>query len=58
MSGQCEEYCDIYEERYRTARKKHRCTACKRARALTGDSSVAIPIVLVDAVDAARKELP
>lgn len=31
MSEQCEGCCDIYEERFRTARKEHRCTACKRA---------------------------
>ena len=29
-----------------------------RARSLTGDSSVAIPIALIEAVDTARKELP
>ena len=29
MSDVCEEYCEIYEERYVRARKPHTCCACK-----------------------------
>lgn len=31
MSESCDEECEVYEERFRTARKEHRCSACKRA---------------------------